>query len=142
METQENGPVIAHLVLRAGQGMSAEQVADAVLSAWQEIDDSLSPILGHGGVAALYGRSLYLSSAGHPCLSGLSTGVGMGMDLASLKSVLALRSSADAAAAGGALLQTFYVLLTSMVGPKLTEQLLRSVWENLLSGRPAQDKTP
>jgi hypothetical protein len=142
VETQENSPVTAHLVLHADQGMSAEQIADAVLSAWQEIDDSLSPILGHGGVAALYGRSLYLTSANHRFLSGVSTGVGTGMDLVNLKSALMQLSSANAAAAGGALLQTFYILLTSMVGPTLTERLLRSAWENLLSGRPAQDKTP
>ena len=142
VETQENGSVTAHLVRRAEHGASAEQLADAVLSAWHDIGQSLAPILGHGGVAALYGRSVYLGSATHPCLSGISTGVGTGMDLANLKSVLVQQSSTNAAAAGGALLQTFYLLLTSMVGPTLTAQLLHSAWENLLGAQPAQDNAP
>jgi hypothetical protein len=142
VENQENSPITAHLALRAGQGASAEQIAGAVASAWQQIDHSLSPVLGHGGVVALYGRSLYLTNPGHPCLSAMDTGLDKAMDLENLKSVLAQQSSADAAAAGGALLQNFHALLTSMVGPTLTERLLRSAWENLLGGRPAQDKTP
>ena len=142
VENQESSPVIAHLVLRAGSGTSADQIASLVVAAWQEIDDSLAPVLGQGGVAALYGRSLYLTSSSHACLSGATAGVGTTMDLANLKSVLAQQNSADAATAGGALLHNFHALLTSLVGPTLTERLLRSAWENLLGGRPAQDKDP
>ena len=43
---------------------------------------------------------------------------------------------------GGALLQTFYELLASLVGPSLTERLLRSVWAHSSSGPPAQDTSP
>jgi hypothetical protein len=142
VENRENSLVIAHLALRAGQGGSAEQIASAVVSAWREIDGSLSPILGHGGVAALYLRSLYLTSPSHSCLNAVETSVGTAMDLAKLKSALIQPSGADAAAAGGALLQNFHTLLTSLVGPTLTERLLRSAWENLLGDRPAQDNIP
>lgn len=108
--------------------------------AWQEIDAVLSPILGRGGVAALYKRSLYLTGLAHPWLSHLHRGEQTDMGLAELESVFGQQSSADAAGAGGALLQTFNGLLASMVGPALTEQLLRPVWNHLLSGPSAQDE--
>lgn len=68
-------------------------------------------------------------------------GVQTTVDLAALKAILAQQDS-ETATAGGALLQTFYELLASLVGPSLTERLLRSVWENPLSGPPAQDTSP
>lgn len=124
---------------RAGEGADATRIADAVIMAWQEIDAVLSPILGHGGVAALYKRSLYLTGSAHPWLSHMREGEQTDMDLAELESAIARQSSADAYSAGGTLLQTFNGLLASMVGPALTERLLRPVWNHLLSGPSAQE---
>ena len=106
---------------------------------WQEIDAVLSPILGQGGVVALFKRSLYLTGSAHPWLSQLHKGEQTEMDLAELKSAITRQSSADAYSAGGTLLQTFNGLLASMVGPGLTERLLRPVWNHLLSGPSAQE---
>ena len=39
-------------------------------------------------------------------------------------------------------LQTFHELLATLVGPSLTERLLRSVWADSSSGPPAQDTSP
>ena len=139
MEAQENSQIAANLARRAEEGSDASQIADAIVSAWQEIDDALSPILGHQGVAALYKRSLYLAAAAYPWLAGTFQGAHAAMDLPELKSVFAQQDSDNAAAAGGALLQTFHELLASLVGPALTQRLLRSVWEHLLSGPPAQE---
>lgn len=106
------------------------------------IDAALSPIIGQGGIAALYKRSLYLTSHTHPWMASAHGGVETAMNLAALKSVLVQQGSADAAAGGGALLQTFRELLVGLVGPSLTEQLLRPVWENFLSAQRAQDTSP
>jgi hypothetical protein len=127
------------LVQRGGNGADATQIADAMVSTWQEIAAALGPIIGRGGVAALYKRSLYLTGPAHPWLAGAQEGVPTPMDFAALKSVFAQQSSATAAAGGRALLQTFYDLLASLVGPALTGQLLRSVWEKSFSGLPEQD---
>jgi hypothetical protein len=106
---------------------------------WQEIDGALTPILGRGGVAALYKRSLHLTSAANPWLTLGREGDPTAMDLAALKAALGQQTGAAAAAGGGALLQTFYDLLSSLVGPSLTERLLRSVWSASSSGPSAQD---
>lgn len=141
MESQATGRMAAPLANRVGTDASAAQVADAVVATWQEIDAALNPIVGRKGVAALYKRSLYLTGAAHPWLAGMHEGAQAAIDLAALKSVLAQQSSADAALGGNALLQTFYQLLGSLVGPSLTERLLRSVWEHTSRGPPAQDTT-
>lgn len=123
--------------------MGAAQIADAVVATWKKIDAALSPIIGHGSVAVLHMRSLHLIDPAHPWLADMHQGVQTTIDLAALKAILAQQDSETAAAtAGGALLQTFYELLASLVGPSLTERLLRSVWENPLSGPPAQDTSP
>ncbi len=102
----------------------------------------LHPIIGHSGVGMLYKRSLHLAGSAHPCLTGMPEGDQTAMDLGTLRSVLMAQTSSNGAAAGGALLQTFYELLASLIGPSLTEQLLRPVWAKFPSGPPAQDTSP
>lgn len=118
------------------------QIADAVFAVWQKIDAALSPIVGTRGVAALYKRSLYLCGTTHPRLAALHEDVQRVVDLDALKAVLARQSSSDAASAADALFQTFYQLLSSLIGASLTERLLRSVWSDASGGLPAQDTSP
>jgi len=120
----------------------AAQIAEAVVATWQEMDAALTPIIGQRGVAALYKRSRHLTSSLYPWLTGLHEGARAAIDLAALEAAIARQSSADAAAGGDALLRTFHELLSSLVGPSLTERLLRSAWADSLSGPPAKDTTP
>ena len=113
-----------------------------MVSTWLEIDAVLRPIIGQGGVAALYKRSLYLTTPTFTWLASTHEGIHAPMDLAMLRGVLAQQSAAAAVAGSRALLHTFNELLASLVGPSLTERLLRSVWANSFSGPPAQDSTP
>lgn len=126
-------------VALARRAKTAGQVADAMASTWQAIDAALSPVIGHRGVAMLYKRSLHVTRAAHPWLTGTSEDGPATMDLVALKSVFAQQSSTHAIAAGGAFLQTFHELLSSLIGLSLTERLLRPVWAPFLSGPPAQD---
>ncbi|XVJ71897.1 MAG: hypothetical protein HEQ39_15200 [Rhizobacter sp.] len=103
------------------------------------MDAVLTPIIGPRGVAALYKRSLHLNRHRHACLGDVAQAVQTSIDTAPLRSALALQNPGDAAAIGAALFQTFYELLTTLVGLSLTERLLRSVWVHFLSARPAQD---
>ena len=107
---------------------SAAQIAAACGALWLELDAALSPIIGPRGVAALIQRSLHLASAVHPWLSARRPGGPETLDSAALVSLLAQRSSDDAAAAADTFLQAFHGLLTSLIGGSLTERLLRSVW--------------
>ena len=142
MISQEDRGIAAALAHRIGEDASAAQIAEAIVSTWQGIEAALSPVIGKRGVAALYERSLHLSGLSHPWLAATRESVQTTMDLPALKSALSQQSSANAAAAGGALLQTVYELLASLIGPSLTERLLDPVWARLSSGLPAQDTTP
>ena len=139
IDHQERHPLAAPLAHRVGQEADAEQIAGAIAAIWLEIGVALTPILGTRGVAALYKRSLHLTGAAHPWLAGLHEGVQSILDPAPLRSALARRSAAEAAAGASALLHIFHALLIGLVGPSLTERLLRSVWTQPTSGPPAQD---
>lgn len=143
MEAQEPGRIAAALAHRAGVGANAAQMADAIVLAWRAIEAALGPVVGKGGVAALYKRSLYLTDPAHPWLAGLHEGVQPELDLAALKVLLAQQASAaTAAAGGGAVLDKFHELLATLVGPSLTERLLRAVWEDIFNIPPARDLSP
>ena len=130
------------LANRIDADAGAAQIAAAVLAIWEEIDDALTPIVGPLGLVALYRRTVHLVAEQHPWLAGRDDGVLTDTDPAVLKSVLAQRSSAEAAAGGNAFLITFHDLLASLIGPSLTARLLRSVWETPSSGTAAQDTSP
>ena len=136
--TRSLAPRLAH---ELGPGADPAHVADVIVSTWQEIGAALRPLIGPGGVGALYIRSIHLTGSAHPWLAVAHEPVPAAMDLAALRSVLAQQSSADAAAGGFALLETIYALLTNLVGSSLTDQLLGSV-STLSQPPPAQDTTP
>jgi hypothetical protein len=140
MRSKEGSLIESALIHRAGAGADATRVADAVVSVWEEIDAALRPILGEGGVAALYERSLCRSGILTPDLATASEQSRLPMDMAALKVLLACQDAARAVSKGVALLQTFYDLLVTLVGPLLTERLLRSVWTKF-SGNPSQQDT-
>ena len=141
------------LASRAGVGADSVQIADALVAIWIEIDRDLSPILGLRGVVMLYHRCLHLSRPSYPWLSEqedprLPIDLGssrtrlsarLPTDLGSLRSRLSARTPDQALEAGTDLLDHFYVVLTSLVGPSLTDNLLSSLWPPLSSGPAAQE---
>jgi len=129
----------APLGRRIRDGATAEDIADAVVGLWLEIDQVLHPILGHRGVAALYNRSLKLAARAHPWLGVVPPGALSAVDPSALKAVLVQQSVARALAGGDALFRSFRGLLTSLVGASLTERLLQSVWAQPPGDSPAQD---
>lgn len=142
VEDQESRRLAATLARQAHSGAGATEIADAVVAAWRRVDNALRPIVGQRGVASLYKRSLHLANAAYPWLGAPADGVPAEMDLEALRSKLAEQDSAMAAAAGGDLFQMFHELLIILVGPSLTERLLRPVWADSPSGPPAQDTSP
>lgn len=135
-DTVESQGIAAALTRR---GENSGHVAETMVSAWQDIDAVLSPIIGQRGVAMLYKRTLHITGRAHPWLKDMDEDSQAAMDLAALEAFFVQQSSAEAAAAGGVLLQTFHGLLSSLIGPSLTERLLRPVWDTFSSGPPAQD---
>ena len=118
----------------------AAHVADVAASTWREINAVLSPLIGPGGVTALYQRSLYMTRAAYPCLAAVHEVALPAGEFSGLQLVLSRQTSAYIVAANGALLLTFCDLLASLIGSSLTERLLRSV-RNLSSGGTGQDSS-
>jgi hypothetical protein len=124
---------------RAASGAGADVISASAVAAWRGIDGALAPIIGRGGVSALFERSLHLASAQHPALIAAHDDVLRSGDFGALQAVYARSSGAEAAAAHGALLVSFCGLLTGLVGEPLTERLLQPVWDTLQGGDPAKD---
>ncbi|MGZ5797684.1 MAG: hypothetical protein ACXWJG_12290 [Caldimonas sp.] len=142
MHPPKSPPIDAALAHRAREGADASQIAGAVAERWQRAEDALAQIIGKRGVAALYKRSLHVAARSHASLTGLHLDVHDNADPAALVSALSRESNVDAAAAGGALLQTFSELLASLVGASLAERLLRPAWADLSSAAGSKDTLP
>ncbi len=124
---------------RAAAGADSAEIGALAVAAWRGVDAALSPIIGRGGVAALYERSLHLASVRHPSLIGALDGGVLTGDFAAIGRVLSASSGADAAVAHGALLASFCGLLAALIGNPLAARLLHPVWDPLQSGDPAKD---
>ena len=138
LKSQESHRRPAPLSDRVSAGADAEQVADAVVAIWLDIEQALHPIIGHRGVAALYNRSIHLTAAAYPWLAIDQPAVPAAVDPSGLRSALLQRAAAEAAAGGNALFQTFHELFVSLVGASLTDRLLGSVWSHSSPGLPAR----
>jgi hypothetical protein len=115
----------------------AEKIADAAVATWHDVCAALSPIIGLGGVAALYHRSLSLSVTAYPWLANVSDYPAQPGDFAALRRELSQQTKADATAANDALLHSLSQLLTNLIGALLTGRLLQSVWDK--HGHTVQD---
>lgn len=127
------------LARRSGPGGDVRSVADAIVALWRDIELQLTPIIGPRGVAALHRRSLFLTAREHAWLAVGPDGATLANDLDALRSLLHQQDVDVAMTGGNALFLTFHDLLTSMVGPALTERLLRDVWDPSPSDTFAQD---
>ena len=129
MDSHEGPSIASAFDDQVRRGSSSTQIAGTVAGTWRHAEQCLTPVIGPQGVAALYKRSLLLTGRSYPWLAGLHEGVSSSVDLTPLTSALAARASAEAAQAGGELLQTFYGLVTGLIGPSLTHRLLRFMWQ-------------
>lgn len=103
---------------------SAVQVAEAFALTLEQMRAVLAPILGPQAVAALYRRCLHLCAATHPCFESLYGNEETAMNTSAVRTILGQQSSAEARRLGDALIDTFYTLLASLIGPALTDQLV------------------
>jgi hypothetical protein len=118
----------------------ADKIADAAVATWRDVCAALSPIIGLGGVAALYQRSLCLRLANYPWLANVSDYPLEPGDFTALRRELSQQTKAEAVAANGALLHSLSQLLNNLIGVSLTERLLQSVLEK--HGHTVQDTPP
>ena len=140
-ESPEANRWLATLTLRTPPSAGVEQIADAIVVIWLEINQALHPIIGYRGVAALFNRSLKIAISEFSWLGDGHQGVLAAVDAAALKATL-LRQTPETALAGGiTLFVTFHELLASLVGPSLTDQLLAAVWTQPSGVPPEQESS-
>lgn len=109
---------------------SSERIAYRAALAWRNLHAALSPIIGHGGVVALFKRSVSMTRTTHPWLASMPEELERPGDFTALQTVLSQQASVEAAAGNRAVLQTFLDILTSLIGESLAERLLSSVWDD------------
>jgi hypothetical protein len=119
---------------RAAAGWDSASIASLIVSLWRDIDAALAPIIGHRGVAALFRRTLHLIRHDYPWLTASHERLADPIDFKALHSTLSQRTSANAVAGNGALLQKFLEQLATLIGESLTERLLRAVVDTHSTG--------
>lgn len=126
----QDGPrgrfVVADFTRRV-EGADAAQVAAIVATTLAAIESSLRPVIGRGGVVAMYRRSLLIAGSSHPWLADGNRAHDQ-FDLAALRRVLGEHDAAEAARAGAVLIETLCGLLVSLIGQALSDRLLCDVW--------------
>ena len=142
MNDEETRPRPATLAAQAQPSADVERIADRALSMWHDAASALSPIIGERGVAALFRRSLYFQQIEHPGLATAYAAASQPDAFVVLRATLLQQTPAAAAAANDALLQTFIDLLSSLIGPALTERLIGFVHPLPSIGTAVQDKQP
>jgi hypothetical protein len=113
------GRTLAHQAEGAG-------ALGAVLGTWRETSNRLTPVIGTGGVDALFRRALHVAGRAFPWFAP-PTGEGL-PPLEHLRACLAQRDEASTLASCTALLVIFYELLETMIGASLTGRLLDPLW--------------
>jgi len=124
---------------RCPKDASAGQVADGACSIWRDINTALSPVIGQHGVVALIKRSLHLQCMYYPALKTIPGSKILPSEFLALHALLIKETTANAVLTNNALLNTFYELLTNLIGASLTHQLLHSVFAPPSNGAPVQD---
>ncbi len=116
-----------------------EHILDLVIVSWKEIDRVLRPIIGKGGIEALFHCSVEITAQAYPWLTAASTDAQSALDPDVLRHVLSKENTSHFAGASDTLLLHFYYLLTNLIGLSLTDRLLRPVLDPLLNGTATKD---
>ncbi|WP_313918974.1 hypothetical protein [Tahibacter sp.] len=139
MEQTFSPRISATLIHRMGKGATASHIADAVVVVFQDIEASLTPVVGPGGMAALYQRSLYLAKTTFDWIDISAELPTSHVEFSTLRALLAQQSEEAALASGIEVLETFSRLLVSLIGFSLAQQLLGAVWIQPTAASPVQD---
>jgi len=135
-ETPKSAPV-QHAILRtltqkSGGAKDATAIAEASVKTWSEVTIRLAPIIGRGGVDALFLRSLNIATRAYPWLSHVKGSVKGSNDCATpverFRTNLETRDASSALEVSAVIMGIFYRMLETLIGELLTVRLLGSIW--------------
>ncbi len=113
---------------RVGADGDAVVAVVAVVAVWRDAELALRPVIGAGGVVALFNRSAHLAASAHPWLAMAAQDPAAPLDLDALQALFLAHGAPQALAAGKQLLDELHRLLEQLIGKALTERLLRTAW--------------
>lgn len=103
--------------------------ASAAHGVYQKLHDHLAPLIGTDGIEALLVRSAKLTQAQFPFVEASA-----GRSASALRECLQQQRPAVAAEAAAELFGTFFMLITTFIGERLTTQALHGAWPTLEAG--------
>jgi hypothetical protein len=106
----------------------AGDISDIALQLWRPLSSQLISIIGEGGFKSLYDRSLYLTRAAFPWLAAADSSSSVDGLLSELNVSLADYNADEASKAHRMLILTFTNILASLIGERLTIDILVSAW--------------
>jgi hypothetical protein len=112
----------------------------ALVEPWLHLNEQLTPLIGESGFCALFGRALRLSAPRFERLGTCDNARPVADLMMSLTRTLNEIGPEHAAAANGALLDTFTTLLGSLIGEALTTQLLHVAQEGANGQKHGQEQ--
>ena len=116
-----------------------DAVVQTTIHLWELLAPELISIIGDGGFATLYARSLRLTCKQHAWLTQQGPKPSGKERFTELRNGLKIQSSAQASKASLDLFTIFLDLLASLIGEELTTHLLHSAWSKETSETPAKD---
>ena len=125
--------------LLAHEGNSGSSSAECAAAAWrlyEKLNARLAPLLGSAGVQALFVRSAKLAQGEVGSLAEVATPEGM----SKLGAVLQALDPAEATEVAATLFGTFFELMTTFIGERLTVLVLRSAWPAIEDTAPRETK--
>lgn len=127
------------IALLVGRGEGA--VSEVAQKLWESLSEQLVALIGQDGFHALYDRSQHLASTSFPWLSQAQANGGPRSRLEALSAALQGRAPDESQNAAVELLATFTGLLSSLIGHKLTTNILRAAWGDAFE-KAVQDIAP
>ena len=106
---------------------------------WPEIEAAMGAVVGRRGVAAMFTRSLELTTPQHPWLAGLQGEAAGERALENLAAMLAAQSPSESEAANAALIGAFRHLAGRLIGRSLAERVLAAAQRRQRGGGRAFD---
>jgi hypothetical protein len=129
------------LARQAGTRTEAPGVAAAARRLCEEFAQHLTPLIGDGGVAAIYGRSLQLAERRFPGLAPARASGQDGEPFTHVQSFLEHQDPVVATRAAVIVLAVACEVLASFIGETLTRLLLHETWPDDFDRHTAETTT-
>jgi hypothetical protein len=125
--------LLAH---EAAAGSTDGLATTAACRVYDKLHAHLAPLVGVAGVQLLFARSAKLAQGEFAFFAEIS----IFEDSTKLRERLQAQDPAVATESAAALFGTFFALLTTFIGERLTGQVLRSAWPTLDEAAPREPK--